>query len=363
MSEHERADAAPPGQGPARRGTFLPAAEPIAPKSVEEAGDLLMPVYAEPVVHSGATRAAGALPAAPELSFGVEAEPAGPSRLRRGGQIAAAGMIAALVAVGVAAFAPSPRDGSNSAYDDPALADVRPEPTETTRPLVAEGGRVRVGLHEADRDRDAPEAPAGEAREARDGTAQGAGGGSSPTAPQPSAPPSAPTSTPSGPADEASGSAAEPRPTPTTSTSAEPRPSAPASSAPAPTTSAAPSPSSAPSPTTAPSTPSPSQSASSEPSPSAAPTPTAPASLKHSTSCRTTRTGLLGLATANECTVTLTGEPRADVRISYGGLAWKTVTLDGSGRGAATARSADLLGLLDLVGRVLAGGEFSASYA
>jgi hypothetical protein len=152
MTEHVGADPVLPADAAPRRGTFLPAAAPVTPRSIDEAGDLLMPIYAEPVVRRGATRAPGALPSAALLTLDIDGERTAASRLRRGGQVATAGMAAAVIAVVVSAFAPLPDGGAGSAYDSSALADTFPQPfpTQESQPLAAEGGRVSIDLRKAD---------------------------------------------------------------------------------------------------------------------------------------------------------------------------------------------------------------------
>lgn len=152
MTEHAGANPAPPADAATRRGTFLPAAAPIRPRSIDEAGDLLMPIYAEPVIRHGATRSPGSLPSAGLLTLDIDGERTAATRLRRGGQIATAGMAAAVIAVIVSAFAPLPDGSARSAYDSSALADTFPQPipTQKSQPLAAEGGRVSIDLRKAD---------------------------------------------------------------------------------------------------------------------------------------------------------------------------------------------------------------------
>ena len=154
MTDHEHEHAEPDAieSAPRRRGTFQPAADPIAPTSIEEAEGLIMPVYAEPVARDGGS---GAAPTATEAEAGEE--PAAASRLRRGAHIASAGMIAALIAVVAAAFMPTPHTGT-TAYDSPALADAprTPGAAKEERPLASERGRVDVDLQETARPTEQP---------------------------------------------------------------------------------------------------------------------------------------------------------------------------------------------------------------
>ena len=155
-----------------RGETVLPSAAPIRPASISNTGDLDLPFYAAPVTHEGATRAGGELPAATGLTFRIDVAYAGPTPLRRAGQLATAGMAAAVVAVITATFAPPPgaelleTSALDAASADHAEQVAQPYPLSAKRPLGAEGGRVTADLprnrrsDEPATDRVRPDAPA-----------------------------------------------------------------------------------------------------------------------------------------------------------------------------------------------------------
>ncbi|MER7797369.1 hypothetical protein [Microbacterium sp. NPDC096154] len=389
MTEHESADEAPAAEAaptdapaaaeavaaPRRRGTYLPAAEPVTPKSIDEAADLIMPIYAEPVVRKGATRAAGALPASTELTFEADPDRTAATRLRRGGQIATAGLAAAVIAVVASAFAPTPDSGASTAYDSPAIADTAmgAYPSAVGQPMAAEGGRVSVDLHRGDEESAAGDQPsifgiplpdvlpfiesAVEAVGGADGAdafagprqpgSAGGGSGDSGDASQPAAP---------------GGSAApgSSSPSPSTPSASTPSASSPSVSSPSASTPSGP--------TGAPSVPVPTAPAPSATAPAPEPSATTPpapvkAPLAVSASCRDDLDLLgLGVLTSNTCTVTATGEPGATVQLTYGRTAWRQVTLDGSGRATQTVRSVDVVGLFGLLNELLNGSEFDGYY-
>lgn len=324
MTEHEHTEPAATESAPRRRGTFQPAAEPIAPKSIDEAEGLIMPVYAEPVVRGGDASAA---PAATEPSGEHDEKRAVGSRLRRAANIATVGMVVALIAVVVAAFLPTPDRGSTTAYDAPALADTRTSPSQDA-PMAAEGGRVRVDLHKAARDGALPD--------------EGAAGGSADA--QASAPVSPPPTTADAPP-PAGGS--------TPGTDAGTNAPSPSGSATAPST--APSPTGT-IPATAPTSPPPTASS---PPPSSTPPPSEPPARQVPAEITSVdrSTGLLTVT----FTVGVSGESGRTVAVSGGGTHFGTVEIGPDGSATLERRFADVAGVINAL-RELAFGDFTAAY-
>ncbi|MBO3662902.1 hypothetical protein [Microbacterium stercoris] len=214
--------------------TVLPSAAPIRPASISDGGDLDAPVYAVPVTHEGATRAGGQLPAAASLTFRIDVEYAGPTPLRRAGQLATAGMAAAAVAVITATFAPPPgadlleMSALNAPSADHAEQVAQPYPLSTKRPLGAEGGRVTADLP---RNRRADEPPADPMRPDVPASPKQNGSGDRPPAaprsPSQQAPGGLPTSPPLADAPTAPEPAAPPKPAPSKPAPPNPAPSNP----------------------------------------------------------------------------------------------------------------------------------------